>query len=86
MWRFPLPLRRAELEFPVATTYMDDSCVLPWIECLGRTYRHEREVCVTRVEPRQSRRLNADPGDGMKNPKNIQEPQNHGNDRNGIQD
>ena len=86
MWRSLLLLRRADLEFPVATQYLDDSCVLPWIECLGRTYRHEREVCGTRIEPRHSRRLYADLGEGMKNPKNIQEPQHYSDDRDGVQD
>jgi hypothetical protein len=43
-------------------------------------------LCATRAEPRHSRPLYADPGEGMKKSKNIQEPQNYENDHDGIQD
>jgi len=53
---------------------------------LSRTAAAAPVLCATRVEPRNSRPLYADPGEGMENPKNIQEPQNYENDRDGIQD
>jgi hypothetical protein len=49
MWRFLPPLRRAEVELPVAIHNLDASSVLPWIECLGRIHRQDRDVCATRV-------------------------------------
>jgi hypothetical protein len=53
---------------------------------LPRTAAAAPVLCATRVEPRHSRRLYADLGEGMKNPKNIQEPQHYSDDRDGVQD
>jgi hypothetical protein len=44
------------------------------------------QLPATRDETRRSRPLYADPGDGMKQSENIQEPQNYDDDRDGIQD
>jgi hypothetical protein len=41
-------------------------------------------LCATRAEPRHSPHVH--PREGMEKPKNIQEPQNHENDHDGIQD
>jgi len=54
MWRFLLPLRRAEVEFPVATQHLDDASVLamdrmPWPHTSPRTpcLRHPRNATGT---------------------------------------
>jgi hypothetical protein len=52
---------------------------------LPRTAAAAPAFCITRAEPRHSR-PHVDPGEGMKKSKNIQEPQDHDNDHDGIQD
>jgi hypothetical protein len=52
---------------------------------LPRTAAPAPALCATGAEPRLSH-PHVHPGEGMKKPKSIQEPQNHENDHDGIQD